>query len=200
MKYLTILAISSVVLANPLLRRQEAQPAADSNKLMTLRAKFCIDSSKVECQKAIEKCEYESKIIGDCIRDEHPACIQDESSSCSEDVAQCLAEFGKERDADQAVKDCIVEKVIRESREDGGNENQPDRADKTGSEQAASSSTASPECIKVSAEYLEAWLAYDCNEGHDGSKSGSPACKNAGSTFEQAWAANNCEAEVNTEQ
>ncbi|KAK8912211.1 hypothetical protein VCV18_012702 [Metarhizium anisopliae] len=197
MKYLTILAISSIVAANPLVRRREAQPAADSNKLLTLRANFCIDSSKAECQETVGKCEDGSKIIEDCIQDEHPACIQDESSSCSKDVAQCLAEFGKQQDADQAIKDCIVEKVIRKPAADGGDKNLPDEA---GSEQMAPSNPASPECKKAGAEYLEAWLTNDCDEGNDSSNSESPACKNAGSTFEQAWAANNCEEEVNAEK
>lgn len=203
MKSLTVLAVSSIVAANPLLRRQEAQPAADpaadSNRLLTLRAKFCILGSKIECQEAIKKCEDEHKTMEDCIRDEHPACIQDESLSCSKDVAQCLSEFGKEQDTDQAVKNCVVGKVISESSADGGDENQPDRPDEAGSDQAAPGSPARPECAKAGVEYLNTWLKHDCNEGNNGSNSESPACKNAGSTLEQALAANKCEAEVNAE-
>ncbi|KAM3537957.1 hypothetical protein ARSEF1564_009120 [Beauveria bassiana] len=202
MKYLTILAIPSILsAANPLSPRQGAQVAADAQRLLTLRANFCISTDKPECQEAIGNCQDESKIIEDCIRDEHPTCIQDESSPCSKAVSQCLLDFGMEKDADQAVKDCIVEKVISGPATNGDDTNQPTEA---GNEQAAPSSSATPEqvaaCTKASAEYEEALFNNKCDEVRDvgessdaAAESDSPTCETVGVTFEQAWTANDCE-------
>ncbi|KAG8420900.1 hypothetical protein J3459_003901 [Metarhizium acridum] len=194
MKYFTILAVLSVLAAaNPLFSRQEADNA---HQLVTFRVNFCVDASELECQEAKTKCQDESKIIRDCIRDERPACIEDEASPCSVAVSQCLRDFGETENADQAFEDCIAHKVIPSSAANGD--------DEAGTEQAAApGSRASPEqvaaCAKAGAEYEVALFKNNCDEinsdvGDAAPEGESPACKSAGAAFEQAWTANNCEA------
>ncbi|KAM0742760.1 hypothetical protein ACQRIT_002937 [Beauveria bassiana] len=207
MKYFTILAIPSILAAaNPSFPRQEAQSAANATQLLALRAEFCIDADKPECQEAIGKCQDEAKIIEDCIKDEHPACIKDENSPCSKAISQCVLHFGQEQDADQAVKHCIVEKMISGSATNGNQTSQPTETE-AGNEQALPSSSASPQqvvaCEKASAEYLEIMLKKNCNEISDVGESGgaapeseSPVCKTAVATFEQIWTANDCDATI----
>ncbi|KID96405.1 hypothetical protein MAJ_07576, partial [Metarhizium majus ARSEF 297] len=83
MKVFTILAVPSILAtATPLSSRQEAGIAADTDTILTLRANFCIDFTRAECEGVIGKCMDEGKAIEDCIRDEHPACITDQNSPC----------------------------------------------------------------------------------------------------------------------
>ncbi len=189
MRYFCILAVPSILAAAAHLPRQETEVAADADQLLTLRANFCIDYTKPKCEEAIATCQDEGKIIEDCIRDEHPACIKDEASPCSQAVVACLADFGAEEDADQAVHDCLIEKVISEG---AGDEEPP----------AATGSALSPEqaaaCKKASAEFAVAMLNDDCDVVQDGDESvakraDSVACEAAAATFETAWKDNECE-------
>lgn len=191
MRYFCTLAIPSILAAAAHLSlRQETEVVADPDQLLTLRANFCIHFTKPECEEAIATCQGEGKIIEDCIRDEHPTCIKDEASPCSKAVVECLANFGAEEDADQAVHDCIIEKVISEGA--GGDEDVP----------AETGSALSPEqaaaCKKASAEFQVAMLNDDCDVVQDGDegvakRADSAACGGAGATFEKAWKENECE-------
>ncbi|EGX88801.1 hypothetical protein CCM_08847 [Cordyceps militaris CM01] len=190
MRYFCILIIPSVLAAATRLSpRQETEVVADADQLLTLRANFCIDYTKPECEDAIATCQDGGKIIEDCIRDEHPACIKDAASPCSQAVEKCLADFGAEEDADQAVHDCIIEKVISEG---AGDDELP----------AETGSTLSPEeataCKKASAEFQVAMLDDDCDVVEDGDegvakRADSAACEAAAATFEKAWKDHSCE-------
>ncbi len=191
MRYFCTLAIPSILAAaTHLSPRQETEVVADPDQLLTLRANFCIDYIKPECEEAIATCQGEGKIIEDCIRDEHPTCIKDEASPCSKAVVKCLADFGAEEDADEAVRDCLIEKVISEGA--GGDEDLPAE---TGSALSPEQATA---CKKASAEFQVAMLNDDCDvvqdEDHGVAKrADSAACDAAGVAFEKAWKDNECE-------
>ncbi|KAM0737995.1 hypothetical protein ACQRIT_007471 [Beauveria bassiana] len=92
----------------------EKQPV-DAKRVLDLRAIFCIDYHKPECEDAIcdcnskcadaaaeDQCKSKPNDLEFCVRDEEPNCIKDEGSLCSPAVVQCLGEFGKETDVDQA--------------------------------------------------------------------------------------------------
>ncbi|KAM3516493.1 hypothetical protein NHJ13051_009858 [Beauveria bassiana] len=122
MRYLRVFAIPSIVVAaSRIPTRQVAQPVPDA---LTLRANFCLDYTRPDCAKPMQDCESSTKGLEICIRDEHPECIKDEKSPCSQFVAQCLAEYGKEADANQAVNECMIPKVFSES-EGPADEEQP---------------------------------------------------------------------------
>lgn len=191
MRNICILAIHSVLAAATYLSpRQETEAPAGPDQVLTLRANFCINYTKPECEEAIVTCQSEGKIIEDCIRDEHPTCIKDEATPCSKAVVECLADFGAEEDADQAVHDCIIERVISEGA--GGDEDAPVEAGSTLSpEQAAA-------CKKASAEFQVAMLNDDCDVVQDGEEAvaksaNPPACEAAAAAFEKAWKDNECE-------
>ncbi|OAA37196.1 hypothetical protein NOR_07212 [Metarhizium rileyi] len=195
MKFVVILAMPSILaIADPLLRREEAQPAARDDGILTLRASFCIKTDNSECQQAVVTCQDESKIIEDCIRDEHPTCIEDESSLCSRAVVQCLDEFAEEEDAEQAVKDCIVDKVILGSPSPSDDMKPSTMADHE--ILAPSSPEQVDACRKASFEYGTTLVKNNCNGFGDDESSeegdASEVCKEAGEVFHRAWTANNC--------
>ncbi|KAM3500362.1 hypothetical protein MY10362_006460 [Beauveria mimosiformis] len=210
MKYLSVLAIPSMLAAaNPLFPRQEeGQVALDADKLLNLRASFCLDYTKPECEAAIQSCQAdEVQVDEDCILNEYPECIEDETSVCSQAAAQCLSDYGEEEDADQAVGSCIIEDVFPESEE----ENQPtegsgeDLSNEIADEEGAPSSSVSPEqaatCKKASAEYEVAILKEDCKEVNDvqegvEKRSESSVCEEARATFEKTWTENDCDAAI----
>ncbi|PMB66886.1 hypothetical protein BM221_006543 [Beauveria bassiana] len=211
MKYLGILVIPSILAAvNPLPPRQEeGQLALDAEKLLNLRAGFCLDYTKPECEAAIQSCQAdESKVDKDCILKEYPHCIEDETSVCSQAAAQCLSDYGVEEDADQAVESCIIGDVFPESEEEkqptegGGDEGM---SDEIGDEEEAPSSSVNPEqaavCKKASAEYEVVILNEDCKEFNDAEEgedemSESSACEAARATFETTWTENDCDATI----
>ncbi|TQV91211.1 hypothetical protein IF1G_10092 [Cordyceps javanica] len=196
MRYLSILAIPSILAAaNPLLNRQLAQNAADASTLLTLRANYCIDYGRPDCQEKIARCNDESKVMEDCIRDEHPECIKDETSYCSKAVAQCVADSGEEEDADSYVRDCMIEELML------GYDDEPEPTE-TGDEQVVPSSPSEPErvaaCRKASAEYIVARLNDDCDEESNEIESAdrgsnSLDCELVGATFRNEWAAHDCD-------
>ncbi|KAM3477805.1 hypothetical protein MY5147_002541 [Beauveria neobassiana] len=211
MKYLGILAVPSILAAaNPLSPRQEeGQVAVDAGRLLNLRASFCLDYTKPECEAAIQSCQAdESKLDEDCILNEYPDCIEDETSVCSQAAAQCLSDYGEEEDADQAVESCIIEDVFPESEkekqptEGGGDEGM---SDEIGDEEEAPSSSVNPEqaaaCKKASAEYEVVILNEDCKEFNDVEEgvdemSESSACEAARAIFEKTWTENDCDATI----
>ncbi|KAM3516574.1 hypothetical protein NHJ13051_009779 [Beauveria bassiana] len=211
MKHLGILVIPSILAAvNPLSPRQEeGQLALDADKLLNLRAGFCLDYTKPECEAAIQSCQAdESKVDKDCILNEYPDCIEDETSVCSQAAAQCLSDYGEEEDADRAVESCIIEDEFPESEEEkrttegGGDEGM---SDEIGDEEEAPSSSVNPEqaavCKKASAEYEVVILNEDCKELNDAEEgedemSESSACEAARATFETTWTENDCDATI----
>ncbi|EJP68203.1 uncharacterized protein BBA_03099 [Beauveria bassiana ARSEF 2860] len=218
MKYLGILAIPSILAAaNPLSPRQEeGQVALDADKLLNLRASFCLDYTKPECEAAIQSCQAdESRLDEDCILNEYPDCIEDETSACSQAAAQCLSDYGEEIDADQAVESCIIEDVFPESEEekqpteDDGDDGDEGMSDEIGDEEEAPSSSVNPEqaavCKKASAEYEVVILNEDCKEFNDVEEgvdemSESSACEAARAIFEKTWTENDCDATIRPQE
>ncbi|OAA52747.1 hypothetical protein BBO_00588 [Beauveria brongniartii RCEF 3172] len=204
MKYLSVLAIPSILAAaNPLYPRQEeGQVALDADKLLNLRASFCLDYTRPECEAVIQSCQAdESQADEDCILNEYPDCIEDETSVCSQAAAQCLSDYGEGEYADQAVESCIIEDVFPESEE----ENQPTEGGGEDLSNEAPSSSVNPEqaaaCKKASAEYQVAILKEDCKEVNDveegvDKRSESSVCEAARATFEETWTENDCDAAI----
>ncbi|OAA46799.1 hypothetical protein BBO_03354 [Beauveria brongniartii RCEF 3172] len=175
----------------------------DAKRVLDLRASFCIDYYKPECADAIvdckpkctdavsaDQCKYKPNELESCVRDKKPACVEDEASPCSQAVVQCLGEFGKEADADQAVHDCIIEKVVSGTPEDEEAPAEPSQE-----------TVVSAACKKASAEYQVAAIEADCNEVEDDSinevqRRDSSACGAASVAFQKEWKENNCEAEL----
>lgn len=168
---------------------------AATEQFSTLRDDFCIDATKPDCREAVVKCRHENKSIGGCIRHEHAYCIQGESSPCAETVAQCINEFSTGNGADEAVKGCIVQRLISGPAANGGTSDEQAASDiLTGPEQVAS-------CEQLSLDFEQAWFTNNCDgAGEGGSETPetmSRLCEQASATFEQAWLENNCEAVLN---
>ncbi|KAM0742725.1 hypothetical protein ACQRIT_002902 [Beauveria bassiana] len=164
---------------------------------------FCLDYHKPECADAIvdckpkctgaaaaDQCKSKPNELDFCVRDKHPTCIEDEASRCSKAVVQCLGEFGKEADADQAVHACIIERVVSGTPEDEEAPAEP-----------IQETAVSAACKKASAEYQVAAIEADYDEVKDDSVSevkrhDSSACGAASVEFQKAWKENDCETEL----
>ncbi|KAM3471634.1 hypothetical protein MY8738_009226 [Beauveria namnaoensis] len=175
----------------------EKQPV-DAKRVLDLRAIFCIDYHKPECEDAIcdcnskcadaaaeDQCKYKPNDLEFCVRDEEPNCIKDEGSLCSQAVVQCLGEFGKETDVDQAVHDCIIGKVISGTPE-------VEEAPAEPSQETVVSSA----CKKASAEYQVAVIEADCDEIEDGRVNKVQRRGAASLACQKRWKENNCESEL----
>ncbi|KAM0742756.1 hypothetical protein ACQRIT_002933 [Beauveria bassiana] len=180
----------------------EEQPV-DAKQVLDLRASFCLDYHKPECADAIvdckpkctgaaaaDQCKSKPNELEFCVRDKHPTCIEDEASRCSKAVVQCLGEFGKEADADQAVHAYIIERVVSGMPEDEEAPAEP-----------LQETAVSAACKKASAEYQVAVIEADYDEVKDDSVSevkrhDSSACGAASVVFQKAWKENDCETEL----